>query len=325
MCLALQAMTVRQVAIIDIPGRPGFDALAFAKGMLVMTHAGAGTVDIFDPVKRRIIAHIINMAAPRAIAVNEEAGRIYIGNTGNNTIVVILIEGWKVEEVMPISIAPDSLMLAPGGKRLLVANGMTQSLSAIDLGTNKETAHVKLEGRPQYMASDTARELTYVTVQDRRSIVALDPQLRIVKRYAVNASQPTGIAYDSKLDRLYVSVRFAVLALNADTGAEVSRVAAPAGVDQLWFDEGSKTLFAAANGAISVMNASGKLVAADEIPTDVRAHTLAFDPEKKLIYMPGGREGRSKLLILRHINSNTAPAPLDAREDEKKQAEAKLR
>ena len=324
-CATLSATTVRQVGMIDIPGNPGFDDLAFAKGMLVMTHAGAGTVDIFDPAKRRLIAHITNMAQPRAIAVSEATGKIYIGNTGNNTIVILSTGGWKVEDVVPISGSPDSLLLTPGGKTLLVLHGAAESVGAIDLAQKREVKTVKLDGRPEYMASDPGRELTYVTVQDSKSVVALDPQLRIVKRYALLASQPTGIAYDSKLDRIYVSVRYAVLALNADTGKEVARVAAPAGVDQLWFDEPSKTLFAASGRAILVMRADGRLVASDEVPTDVRGHTLAFDAERNLIYMPGGREGRSKLLILRHINSNIVPDSLNALRKSKEQAEAQLR
>lgn len=307
LCLATSAATLRQVAIVDIPGKPGFDELAFANGMLVMTHAGAGTVDIFDPVKRRVIAHITNMAEPRSIAVDEEAGRMYIGNIGTKSVVVISFEGWKVEDQVQLSAAPEALMLSPGGKRLYVLDQRGQAMTSVDLVHGHELNSAKLGANPAYMAFDNSRELIYVTLQDAKQVIALDPGLQIVKRFKLTASQPTGIAFDQKQDRIYVAVRYAVLSLNAQTGVENARVAAPAGVDKLWLDDASRALYAAAGGAVLVMSTGSRLTATDEIPTDVKGHTLAFDPAKKMIYLPGGREGRSKLLILRDVDNNAIP------------------
>src|SRR5438132_14429174 len=44
---------LRQVALLDIPGTPGFDDMVMVNGNLVIAHHGANTVDIFDPIKRR--------------------------------------------------------------------------------------------------------------------------------------------------------------------------------------------------------------------------------------------------------------------------------
>ena len=49
-----------------------------------------------------------------------------------------------------------------------------------------------------------------------------------------------------------------------------------------------------------VMRADGpRLAAMDEIPADVKGHTVAYDPESKMVFLPGGREGRSEVLLLR--------------------------
>src|SRR5260370_1328963 len=48
-CSGIAAAQLRQIAIIDVPGRPRFDATAMLNGYLVMAHAGANTVKIFDP------------------------------------------------------------------------------------------------------------------------------------------------------------------------------------------------------------------------------------------------------------------------------------
>jgi hypothetical protein len=35
-----------------------------------------------------------------------------------------------------------------------------------------------------------------------------------------------------------------------------------------------------------------------ELPTDVKGYSIAYDPAHKMLFLPGGREGRSKMVIL---------------------------
>jgi hypothetical protein len=138
--------------------------------------------------------------------------------------------------------------------------------------------------------------------------------LKIVNRFTLNASQPTGLVYDPEYHELYVAVRFAVLAISADTGAEIDRVAAPSGVDRLWLDPASHTLYAASEGSLLTLNAKGRLSLADEITTQVKGHTVAYDADKKLLLFPGGREGKSKLVIYRPMTPNGQPGSEDPAE-----------
>jgi hypothetical protein len=130
--------------------------------------------------------------------------------------------------------------------------------------------------------------------------------LKVLNRFALAASMPTGLALDSKGRRLYVAVRHAVLELDADSGREIRRVAAPDGIDMLWLDAASGSLYGAASGGtIALIKAgNGVFEAQREYSTDVHGHTLAFDPAKKMLYLAGGRDGRSKLLILRRVDPN---------------------
>jgi ABC-type uncharacterized transport system permease subunit len=140
------------------------------------------------------------------------------------------------------------------------------------------------------------------------------PQLKIVNRFTLNASQPTSLIYDPQYNELYTAVRYAVLAVSADTGAEVDRVAAPAGVDSLWLDPDSRTLYAASEGSLLVMQAKGRLAKTDELLTaGVKGHTVVYDAEKNIVLVPGGSEGKSKLLILRPMTPNAPTNDTDAR------------
>lgn len=305
-CVVSWTQTTRQIAILEIPGRPGFAGMAVVKGLLLMNHAGAGTVDIFDPAKRRLIAHVKGMSDPRGIAVDREAGRVFIANNGARNIVELSSKDWQVKETIPVNGAPVDLLYVPGWNVLLATDRIGQQLMVVDPAEQRQVSSAKLPGTPGGLTFDTGRKIVYVSIQDAKQVVGMTRQLQIVKKCSLQASQPTGIVYDPKLDRLYVAVRYAVLSLNANTGAELSRVAADAGIDRLWLDDDSRVLYGAAGGSLLVMRADQRLHAIDEVATDVKGYSVAYDPERQLIYFPGGRHGQSKLLLLRPPAMNAA-------------------
>jgi DNA-binding beta-propeller fold protein YncE len=291
--------SVREIAMLDIPGKPGFDGVAVAKGMVLLSHAGAGTVDIFDPVKRRLIAHVKGMSDPRSIAVDEDGGQVFIANHGANNIVVLATNDWHVTGTIRLNGSPSQLAIIPAWGMLAAADPVTQRLMLVDLRSREEVNTLPVPGSPGGFAFDRSRGLLLVSLQDARYVIALNRELQITRRMSLAASQPTSLVYDHKLDRVYVSVRYAVLSLSAADGAELARVPADAGIDRLWFDDDSRVLYGAAGGALLIMKADARLHALDELTTDVKGYTVAYDPEHKLVFFPGGREGRSKLLLLK--------------------------
>jgi DNA-binding beta-propeller fold protein YncE len=304
--LAASAARLRQIALLDIPGRPGFDTLAFAGGKLVIAHNGAGTVDIFDPVRRRFVAHVDGIAEARGIAVDETGDRVFIADAANRNVSVINTKEWKVTGNIPLTQSPDALAYLSRERLLVVAQPLAQSLAMVNADNGKPVDTIQLAGRPDHFAVDSQRGLLYVSLQDRNQIAVYSTAdasaaPKLVQTFSLNASQPTGMVLDPQSKRLFVAVRYAVLALDTERGAELARVPVAGGTDTLWFDQADQQLFAAASdGTVAGIDISGgKLAYGYEVRTDVRGHTLAFDPEKKLIYVPGGREGKSKLVILK--------------------------
>jgi YVTN family beta-propeller protein len=295
------AVDLRQVAILDVPGRPGFDSVAFVNGALVISHQGSNTVEIFDTAKRRLIATVKNLDAPHGVVASEKTGRAYVANSGGDTITVLSTRDWKVEEEIQLNDSPYALALSPDGRRLYSANWHDRSITVIDLQQGERQNTVSVDGTPSNILFEPARGVIYASLQDRNQIVALDPSLHELKRIKLDASQPTGLAADASGRRVFVAVRFAVLAIDADSGQEVSRVAAPGGVDELWYDSPSGNLYAASEGFVTIVQTNGGFRAVDEVKTDVKGHTLVYDSAKGFVYLPGGREGKGKLLILKHI------------------------
>ena len=305
--LAMSAVSVaqlRQVAIIDIPGEPGFDALAWAGKYLLISHTAANSVDVFNPALRRVVARINGLNRPRGLAVDAATARVYVANSGNDSISVISTQDWKLHENIAVHGSPDSLLLVPEWQALCVADRQQQAVSIIQLEHSDAVTGIQLGGSPQQMVFDSKQDLLFVSTQGPSQLAAVS-QTGAVRKYPLNASQPTGMALDPAGDRLYIAARSAVLVLDPHDGAEVTRITGPQSVNALWYDEKTKSLYAAAeDGSVSVIQtAGGSYQSGRELRTQIRAHTLAYDAARQYVYLPGGREGRSKLVILKRVET----------------------
>jgi 6-phosphogluconolactonase (cycloisomerase 2 family) len=300
---SLYGQRLRQIAMIDLPGQPGFETLAFASGHLLVAHSAADSVDIFDLAKRRVIAQVKHVRGANGIAVDEKGERVFLSSPDRHSIVVISSSTWDVQGMIPVQSEVEHIVYAPGSNRVYMANSREQSIGYVDLAKNNEVHTMDAGGMPERLVFDPVKNVIYATLQDKHSVATYDLDLKRIQHWVLKASQPTGMALDDSARRLYVAVRYAVVTLDADSGTELSRVGAPGGVDSLWYDRQSGRLFAASGGAVSIMKVrDGGLTREAELNVDVRGHSIAYDPSTRLIYVPGGREGRSKLLVLKQFD-----------------------
>ena len=73
--------------------------------------------------------------------------------------------------------------------------------------------------------------------------------------------------------------------------------------DGLWLNAEMRTLYAASPGELTVIKAeNGNFMVADRIPSDIKGHNVAYDPENKTLFLPGGREGKSAMLLLQPMS-----------------------
>jgi DNA-binding beta-propeller fold protein YncE len=288
---------LRQVAMIDLPGDPGFDQVAVANGQVVITRPATNTIEIFSPVKRRVVARISHISNPRGLAVDDPRQRLYVALAGSSHIAVVNSQTWQVEKMVRVAHRPDRLLWVPETKTLYATSQLDRCVSIVDPERGEETA-IELSALPGDMTYDSARQALLVTLQDVAEVVAINGSHEVADHFKLVASAPTGMALDSAHRRLYVAVRYAVVVLDADAGTEIVRIPAPGGTNALVLDPGGKLLYAATgDGSVLAIDLTRNMVD-HELPTDVKGYTLAYEPGHKMLYMPGGREGRSKMLIL---------------------------
>jgi len=301
---ALWAGDLRRIAMVDLPGEPGFDSIAMANGNLVIAHSAANTVDIFNMPRRRLIAQIKNIPGASGVAVDAQGGRVYLSSKTSPGIYVVAMHDWSVENTIPTDAPVDTMLFSASAGKLFLSSEVAQIITAVDVAHGNFQQKLNVQGLPQGMAFDPEQKLLFVALGDQAQVIGIDPAMQIVKRFALHGSQPTGVAFDVAEHSLFVAVRSAVVELNAATGAEMGRVTAEPGVDSLWLDGSSRTLYAESGHKVQVIRvAGGRLADATESSIDVRGEGLAFDPSTNLVYVPGGREGKSKLLILKQLGT----------------------
>lgn len=303
---------LRQVAIVDLPGEPGFNEVAMAGGNVVISRPATNTIEIFSPVKRRVVARISQVQGPRGIAVDDEGARVYVALSGSDTVAVINSHNWQVEKLIQVQQRPEKLLWVPDVKTLYVGSTLNRTISTVDPVIARETKVIELNGLPQDMLYDPGRRQILVSLQDLRQVALIDRSNNIVNQFKLAASEPTGMALDNARRRVYVAVRYAVLALSLDNGSELFRIAAPGGTDTLVLDPGGNLLYAAGgDGSVLAIDLNRNTVD-HELPTDVKGFSIAYDASHRMLFMPGAREGRSKMVILSPISVNNENRPQNA-------------
>ena len=183
---------LRQVAMIDLPGSPGFSQVTMANGQVVITRPGTNTIEIFSPVKRRVVARISQISDPRGIAVDDESGMMYVALAGNNGIAVIDTRNWRVEKVVPVQHRPEKLLWVPQTKTLYATSTLDRCLSMIDLRINAEANVLQLDALPQDMLYDNARHVLLLSLQDLRQIAVIGENEFVISS-ALEPDVPIGL------------------------------------------------------------------------------------------------------------------------------------
>ncbi|HEX5433857.1 MAG TPA: YncE family protein, partial [Candidatus Angelobacter sp.] len=148
------AAKLRQVAIVDLPGEPGFNEVAMAAGNVVISRPATNTIEIFSPVKRRVVARISQVQGPRGIAVDDEGARVYVALSGSDSVAVINSHNWQVEKLVPVQQQPEKLLWVPERKTLYVSSTLNRSISSVDPVPGRETAVIPLNALPEDMVYD---------------------------------------------------------------------------------------------------------------------------------------------------------------------------
>jgi DNA-binding beta-propeller fold protein YncE len=274
-----------------IPGDGGFDyvTLDSAARRLYVSH---GTqVDVVDADSGKLVGTIPDTPGVHGIAIVSAFKHGFTSNGRENKVSMFDPSTLKLIKKIDVGKGPDGIYYDERTRRVFTNNHGSHDISAIDAQTGEVVGTVKAGGDGE-QAIIGADGLIYVNSEDTNDVVVFDPKsLEVKKRFPIGvAKTPTGLAYDSKSNRLFIGCRNEpkLVVMDAGNGKVISSFPIGKGVDFAAFDPQAKLIFlSCGEGTLSIYHekAADNYEDAGAVKTQPSAKTMAFDPKTKRIFL----------------------------------------
>lgn len=239
-------------------------------------------------------------------------GVVYVGNRGDSSVCAIDAVRLTRGGCVTIPSMPDGLAYVARTKEVWVTAPRDQSIVILDVSapaTPKLAGSFKLEGDPEGYAVDDSRGLFYTNLEDKDRTLRIDVATRKVTATwmpGCGEDGPRGLAIETKGQLLMVACPDHVEVLAATTdGRILSKLDTGAGVDNIDYLPGIRSLYAAAAGAamltIAHLDDSGTLELIATRPTASGARNAVVGDDG-IAYVADGPDG--KILVVRTATSS---------------------
>ena len=247
-------------------------------------------VMVVDADSGKSVGDIADTQGVHGIALAPELGRGFTSNGREGTVSIFDIKTLATSSKVKVGDNPDAILYDPATKRVFTFNGRSQDSTAIDAATGKVLGTIKLDGKPEFAASDAKGEI-FVNIEDKSELVAIDPnKLEVKAKWPLApCTEPSGLSIDRKHRRLFVGCDNKMMAVvDADSGKVLATPAIGDGVDATTFDAETGLAFAScgADGVLTVVKeeSPGKFTA-ENVSTQKGARTLALDAKTHNVFV----------------------------------------
>jgi DNA-binding beta-propeller fold protein YncE len=247
-------------------------------------------VIVLDLDSGKTVGDIADTPGVHGIALAPELGRGFTSNGREGTVSIFDLKTLATSSKVKAGENPDAILYDPATKRVFTFNGRSHDSTAIDAANGKVLGTIKLDGKPEFAASDGKGEI-FVNIEDKSELAAIDADKLEVKTTwpLAPCEEPSGLSMDKKNRRLFVGCDNKMMAVvDADTGKVLATPAIGDGVDATRFDEGTGLAFASCGeGVLSIVREKSrdKFVEAETVPTQQGARTMALDSKTHNVYV----------------------------------------
>jgi DNA-binding beta-propeller fold protein YncE len=294
--LAANAPGYHVATTYKIGGDGGWDYLTVDADARRLFISRATHVMVMDADSGKIVGDIPDTPGVHGIALAPELGRGFISNGREGTVSIFDLKTLAVSGKVKAGDNPDAILYDPATRRVFTFNGRSQDSTAIDAASGKVLGTIKLDGKPEFAASDAKGEI-FVNIEDKSELTAIDPQKLEVKAKwpLAPCTEPSGLSIDRKNRRLFVGCDNKMMAVvDADSGKVLATPAIGDGVDATTFDPETGLAFASCGeGVLTVVNeeSPNKFSVAENVPTQDGARTLALDAKTHNIFVVTAKFG----------------------------------
>ena len=278
----------QQTAKWTIGGEGGWDYLTFDPSGNRLFIGHSNNITVVDLGTGKKVGEVPATGAHGvALVPDKHLGFSTNGRAG--TVTVFDSQTLKPQSDIKVGENPDAIIYDSYSKHVIVMNGRSKDLMAIDPATLKVDATIPLGGKLEFAAADAGH--VYVNVEDTGEIASVDTKTwKAGPRWKLNGcEEPSGLALDMKQGHLFaVCGNKQMVIVDAKTGKQIGTVATGEGTDAAGFDPELKLAFASnGEGTLSVVRQAkdGKYELAGNVETARGARTMTLDPKSHKIYL----------------------------------------
>jgi hypothetical protein len=241
------------------------------------------------------VKQIENTKGTNGAAIAPELGLGMSDNGDFTSVTVFDLKTLAVKSNFKVPYGTDGVGWDPATKMGYVNNGEQGSFTFFDPTTGKvDSTNIQLANtkHPEFFASD-GKGHVYVNLQDKNQVGVIDSKAKKLQTtWPVDCVQPTGMYYEDKSDRLFVSCRGTkpvMAVIDPKTGKTVTTIPIGTNTDAVLWNPIEKLVMSpnGAAGTLSVIKQdnpdSYHLV--ETVSTRINARTGTVDPKTGTVYL----------------------------------------
>ncbi len=245
---------------------------------------------VIDADSGKNLGDISDTPGVHGIALAPDLGKGFTSNGREGTVSTFDLKTLAAAgDKVKVGENPDAILYDPATKRVFTFNGRSHDSTAIDAVNGKVLGTIKLDGKPEFAASDAKGEV-FVNIEDKSELTVIDPnKLEVKAKWPLApCTEPSGLAIDRKHRRLFVGCDNKMMAVvDADTGKVLATPAIGDGVDATAYDDETGLAFASCGeGVLTVVKeeSPGKFAVAENVKTEPGARTMALDEKTHNVF-----------------------------------------
>jgi DNA-binding beta-propeller fold protein YncE len=269
-------------------GRLDHLALDATNARVFVANMANSSLDIVDLKAGKLVKQIPDQKKIQGIAYVPHLDRIFVGNGEDGVCNVFDGKDYTLLKAIKLPDA-DNVRYDPRANRIYVAHA-ENALAVIDPKTYEVKADIKLPASPESFLIDGGR--IYLNTPSPSQVVVIDTKKgKVIETFSLKlAGDNFPLAIDKDHHRLFVGCRkkAKIVALDSQSGKEITAVDIPGDLDDLFFDAKRKRIYASCGeGFLTVIRQldEDRYEVQEKIPTAKLARTSLFDPETGRLYL----------------------------------------
>ena len=182
-----------------VGGDGGWDYLTADASARRIYVSRATRVMVLDADTGKNLGEISDTPGVHGIALAPELGRGFTSNGREGTVSIFDIKTLATSSKVKVGENPDAILFDPATKRVFTFNGRSQDSTAIDAAKGSVLGTIKLDGKPEFAASDGKGEI-FVNIEDKSELTAIDPnKLEVKAKWPLAPCEsPSGLSMDRR-------------------------------------------------------------------------------------------------------------------------------